>query len=204
MRSIVYSRKPLFRVALCIRCATPSSMLPASIKKPSWRISSQFTRLQARNRQKWSGTTDINYQPIFSILTPSGDWFIPPTRRRDTIAKFARWQKIKGFSRMIRRWKNWFIWPTVISARSGPCPWKTGDRRPSNWQFFFRTDLNFSIKFVTTTGIQYFSLVLRWPTRRCRSFEPLEYKNDQGSTPNRFWPTKTQVSALSIRKKVPD
>ena len=35
MRSIVYSRKPLFRVALCIRCATPSSMLPASIKKPS-------------------------------------------------------------------------------------------------------------------------------------------------------------------------
>lgn len=50
--------------------------------------------------------------------------------------------KIKEYLHLILPWKNLYILPLRAFARNGLNLFRTGDRRPSSWQFYSRIDSN--------------------------------------------------------------
>ena len=50
--------------------------------------------------------------------------------------------KIKEYLHLILPWKNLYIFPLRAFARNGLNLFRTGDRRPSSWQFYSRIDSN--------------------------------------------------------------
>lgn len=49
-------------------------------------------------------------------------------------ARYAKLRRTRAYSHLIQPWRNWSIWHIVMSAKSGPCPLRTGHSSHNNWQ----------------------------------------------------------------------